>query len=230
MKRKLVFLICVVFVLGLLSSGSALAARPDKDWKDWFGHISAGYVVSQGDFSDIVDDTWTLAGGATWWPGAVGLDLELGWTDFDISNEAIQRINDAIAEDPLNDGRVDDGNISIWSLTADAIWGPDLSGKVSFYLAGGIGTYYLDGQVTTRGLVYYPPICDPWYWWCYPGGVGPGNIVAGSESSWEFGVNAGIGLNIELASGSQVYFEFKYHYIDAKQATAYIPIQVGYRW
>lgn len=229
MKRRLVFLICVAFVVGLLSSGSALGGRPDKDWKDWFGHLAIGYVVPEGDFGDAVDDTWNLSGGATWWPGAVGLDLDLAWNDFDVSSEAIRRLNDEL--EPPSDGTIDDGDITVWSLTADAIWSPDTQGSVSFYLAGGIGTYYLDGKLTTRGLVYYPPSCQPYPpYWCYPGGVGSGNIIVGSESSWEFGYNAAIGINFELASGSQIYVEGKYHYIDMSPALTYIPIQVGYRW
>jgi opacity protein-like surface antigen len=231
MKRKLAFLICLVFVLGVLSSGSTWAGKPDKDWKDWFGHFAIGYVVPEGDAADVVDSTWMLSGGATWWPGAVGLDFDLGWADFDVSNEAIQKINDAISQDPLNDGTVNDGSISTWWLTTDAIWSPENEGTVSFYIAGGIGAYYLDGQLTTTGLIYYPPSCDPWYpWWCYPGGVGTGNYVVGSQSEWEFGYNAGIGLNIELASGSQIYLEAKYHYIDTNTAVTIIPIQIGFRW
>jgi opacity protein-like surface antigen len=230
MKRKLAILVCVVFVLGMLSSGSTWAGKPDKSWKNWFGHLAVGYVVPEGDLSDIVDDTWTLSGGATWWPGPVGLDIDLGWSDFDVSSNAINAINEAIAEDDNNSGRVDDGSLSIWSLTTDAIWSPETQGSVSFYLAGGIGLYYLDAQLTTRGLVYYPPVCDPWWYWCRPGGVGQGNLVVGSDSATEFGANAAIGLNIGLASGSQVYFEVKYHYIDTERTTTYIPIQVGYRW
>ena len=226
MKRKLAILVCVVFVVGVLSSGSTWAAKPDKSWKNWFGHFSFGYVAPQDDFGDFVDDTWTLSGGATWWPGAVGLDFELGWTDFDLSKETIRLINDSL--EPPSTGEVDDGYITDWSFTVDAIWGPDTSGKVGFYLMGGVGTYYLDGRLTTTGLVYYPPVCG--INWCYPGWVGTGNIVVGSESSWEFGYNGGIGINLNLASGSQVYFEVKYHYIDMEESLTYIPFQIGYRW
>jgi len=230
MKRKLAVLICVAFVLGVLSPGSSWAGRPDKSWKDWFGHFAIGYVLPEGEFSDLVDETWSLSGGATWWPGPVGLDLDLAWNDFDVSKEAIRRLNDAL--EPPSDGTIDDGTLAIWSVTADAIWSPELGGKVSFYLAGGIGTYYLDGQLTTRGLVYYPPGCQPYPpYWCYPGGIGGADIVVGSESSWEFGYNAALGLNFELASGSQVYLEVKYHNVDTERdALTYIPIMLGYRW
>ena len=61
------------------------------------------------------------------------------------------------------------------------------------------GLYSLDGELTNTGLVYYPPICDPWYWWCIPGGVGPGEIVQASKSVTEFGFNGGIGLTFETS-------------------------------
>jgi hypothetical protein len=230
MKRKLAILVCAVFVLGILSSGSTWAGRPDKSWKNWFGHFNVGYVVAQGDFGEVVDDTWNLSGGATWWPGAVGLQLDLGWASFDVNNDTIRAINDIIEQDPDNLGRVDDGTSEIWSFTTDAIWSPETSGKVGFYLAGGIGVYRVRDQLTSRGLVYYPPICDPWFWWCRPGGVGPANFVEDENTETEFGYNAAIGLNVEMASGSQLYFEVKYHYIDRKRATAYVPVSVGYRW
>jgi opacity protein-like surface antigen len=233
MKRKLAILVCVVFVLGTLSTGSSWAGRPDKTWKNWFGHLAGGWDVASGDFGNIVDDTWTLSGGATWWPetSPVGLDIDLAWQDFDVSKDAIRRINEEIGTDPGNDGEINNGDVSIWSLTTDVIWSPNTQSKVGFYLVGGIGVYRLEGQLTSQGLVYYPPICDPWLWWCYPGGVGPGTIIEERETATEFGYNAGIGINFELASGSQVYVEAKYHAIQTdNRTTEYIPVQVGFRW
>jgi hypothetical protein len=226
MKRKLAILVCAVFVLGMLSSGSAWAGKPDKDWKNWFGHFAIGYVVPEGDFGDLVDDTWNLSGGATWWTGPVGLDFDLAWNDFDLTNSAIGQINDNLGMGST--GEVTSGDLQIWSFTTDAIWSPDTQGSVSFYIAGGIGAYYLDGQLNTTGLIYYPPVCG-WYW-CYPGWVGSGDIVVGSESTWEFGYNGAIGINFELSSGSQIYVEAKYHYVDTSTALTYVPVQVGYRW
>lgn len=230
MRRKLLApIICMALLLAVTSS---FAGRPDKSWKNWFGHVSGGYSMAQGDFADIVDDDWTLAGGATYWPETwpIGIDLELGYNDFDLSSAAIKAINDAIDADPENDGDISGGNIDIWSVTADAIWSPG-KGRVSPYIMGGVGAYYLDGKITSTGLVYYPPVCDPYFWWCYPGGVGPGTIVRGSESTTKFGWNVGIGINWEMGSGSQLFLEAKYVSIDTdRQATEYIPVVIGYRW
>ena len=96
-------------------------------------------------------------------------------------------------------------------------------------MVGGIGGYYLDGRLTSTGLVYYPPGCG--YWWCWPGSVGPGTLIRGSESTTEFGYNLGLGLTFEMGSGSQLYLEAKYHRIETDPvATEYVPLVVGYRW
>jgi opacity protein-like surface antigen len=227
MYRKLAILVCVVFVLGILSADGAWAGSPDKDWKNWFGHFAGGWNVTSGDFGKIVDDTWSLSGGATWWPDGspVGLDLDLAWQDFDISKDIIQRYNAATGEE------INSGDVSIWSLTTDAIWSPESTGKVSFYLLGGVGVYRLEGKLKATELVYYPPICDPWSWYCRPGGVAPGTVIKAKETATEFGANAGIGINFELTSGSQLYVEAKYHYIDtSSSSTEYVPVLVGYRW
>jgi len=223
-RSLLVPFICVALVL---AGTSSFAGRPDKSWKKWFGHFSGGYSLAQGDFGDFVDDNWTLAGGATYWPETwpVGIDLELAWNDFDANSGVIQDINDQL---PPGSDEITGGSVEIWSVTADFIWSPD-TGSVSPYIAGGIGAYRLEAEVTSPGVVLYPPICG--WWWCLPGGAAPGTIVQGSETQTKAGVNLGIGLSWELTMGSQVYLEAKYHYIDSDpRETTYVPIVIGYRW
>jgi len=118
----------------------------------------------------------------------------------------------------------------MWSLGVGAIWGPDSGGSVGFYVIGGLGVDYLEAKAKTTGLVYYPPICDPWLGWCYPGGVGPGTIVVKSDKTTEWSWNAGVGITFELASGSQIYVEAKYKAIQTDTVTEIVPIVVGFRW
>jgi opacity protein-like surface antigen len=223
-RNLFVFFICLAFAA---VGTSTFAGRPDKSWKKWFGHFSGGYTMAQGDFGDLVDDDWTLAGGATYWPEnwPVGLDLELSWNDLDVSSDAIQAINNAL--EPPSD-ELTGGGVSIWSVTTDFVWSPG-KGSFSPYIVGGIGVYRLDAELTSSGLIYYPPICG--WWWCVPGGVGEGSIVEADASSTDFGVNLGIGLNWELTMGSQIYVEAKYHYVDSDPVeTTFIPFVIGYRW
>jgi len=226
-----VAMVCLVGLLSL-SLGQAHAGRPDKSWKSWFGHVAAGWGFQQGDASDILDDDFYLNGGATYWPETwpVGIVLDLGLSSYDFSRETIDGINDAL-EDDGQERAITGGDAEIWALTANGIWSPG-SGGLGFYLTGGIGAYYLDAKLTTDALVYYPPICNPWYWWCSPGGVGPGTAVVTSDSTTEFGWNVGVGLDFEVgSSGSQVFVELKYHSFDLDRATtSFVPLVVGYRW
>ena len=229
MRRAIVFLVCLL--LAVPSVTLLAGARPDKNWKSWFGQFGIGYSLPQGDAGDIVDDAWYFDGGATYWPKEwpVGLNFDLAYSGYDVSNSAIQTINDNL---PEGSGTVSGGSVDIWQTTANLQWSPMKgSGSTGFYLVAGVGAYYLDGQLTENGLVYYPPVCDPWWWWCYPGGVAPGTYVKASQTEWDFGWNAGLGVTIEVGTASQIYIEAKYHSVDtSNQSTDYIPITIGYRW
>jgi len=229
MTRKIGAALAVLLILSLTP---AWAGRPDKDWKNWFGHVGMGWSIPQGDASDILDDDLYFNGGATYWPTTfpVGIDLDLSYSNYDVSNKAINAINDALEADG-QERSVTGGDADIWSLTVNGIWSPG-KGRTGFHVTAGVGAYYTDWQLNTTGLVYYPPICDPYWWWCYPGGVGPGSIPIASDSNTDFGWNVGIGIDFEVGStGSQVYVEGKYHSVDVgKGSLEYIPIVVGYRW
>jgi len=228
MRRLLVSLLILALVVPV---GSILAGgRPDKSWKSWFGQVAVGWDMPQGDVGDILDDDWWIDGGATYWPEAwpIGVNLDLAYSNLDVSSSAIDAIN---AQLPPG-GTVTGGDVSIWALTVNGQWSPmKKKGGAGFYITAGIGGYYLDGRLTDTGIVYYPPVCDPWYWWCYPGGVGPGTYVKASDSSTNFGWNGGLGLTFEVGTGSQIYVEAKYHSIDTSRATTeLVPIIVGFRW
>ncbi|HEU4618937.1 MAG TPA: outer membrane beta-barrel protein [Gammaproteobacteria bacterium] len=211
---------------------SFAGGRPEGRTQKWFGHVSGGYGFAEGDTSDNLDDSWMISGGATYWPAdwPVGLSLELGYADFDLSDASIDKINQAIALDPNNGGRIDDGDVSIWKGTINAIWGPG-SHDNGVYLTGGIGAYHLEGTITQTGLVYYPPFCDPWYWWwCFPGGVGTGAIVKGKDSTTEFGWNLGVGYSFPAGDG-QLFLEAKYTSINTDGSdVTFLPLSIGFRW
>jgi opacity protein-like surface antigen len=215
----------------LLASFSFAQPRPDKDWKNWFGHIAGSYSIPQGDASDVLDEGYSFGGGATYWPEdwPVGLRLDLEYSDFDISSSTIRDINDAIDE-AGGEGSITGGDVTAWSGTVSAVWSPSNRGS-GFYALGGVGVYRVEGKIREQGLIWYPPICDPWFWWCVPGGVGPGTVVAGSASSTEFGWSVGIGWAFEVGVGSQLYIESRYQSVDTSPlSTEFLPITLGYRW
>lgn len=239
MNRKL--LVMIVCMALIVASGSAFAGRPDKAFKSWFGHFGVGYSVADSDFGDIFDDDWQFNGGATYWPEdwAIGLELDLGYSNYDASNSAVRALNDAIDDAIMMDPSICPGggcnidgiDFESWTLGVSGVWGPDTSGSVGFYLKAGVGAYFMEGRAKQNGLVYYPPVCDPWFWWCYPGGVGPGTFIVGKESATEFGWNASVGVTFDMNSGSQIYLEANYRRSELDRGSVtYIPITVGFKW
>lgn len=229
---RLLYQCCLALLITLVAAPTLAGGRPDNGSRDWFGHFGAGWSFANGTTADVVDDDWTLSGGAMYWPSdwPIGLSIELAYTDFDLSNSAIQRINDAIDQDPMNNGSVSGGGVDYWQLGLNGIWSLGQDRSRGLYLTGGIGWYSVTGQVEDVGLVYYPPICDPWFWWCYPGGVGPGTFIVGKRSTDEFGWNLGAGYSFDTNSG-QVYVEAKYTQIQwGDENIEYIPLTIGFRW
>jgi opacity protein-like surface antigen len=230
MTRKLTLMFLVAALCWMIPLANA-GARPDQDWKDFFGHVTLGLTLPQGDFGDIADDDLAIGAGFTYWPQdwVVGLNVDVTYTDMDLQNSVIRRINEALAG--MGAGSISGGDISIWSLSTNALWGPDTSGNVGFYVTGGVGIDFLDGRIKDDALVYYPPVCDPWFWWCIPGGVGPGSVVVLSEDTTEFAWNAGIGVTFDIRSGGQFFIEARYKTAETdRRSTEYVPLVVGFRW
>jgi len=223
----------VLSVTCLLTAATAWAGgRPNDSARSWFGDVSVGWAFPQSDADDILDDDWTLGGGVLYWPSdwPVGIQGEVTWAKFDFSGEAIDAINEAIEQDPQNGGQIDDGDVEVWQVAVNAIWSPGNSDS-GFYVVGGVTANFIDATVTNTQLVYFPPICDPWYWWwCVPGGVGPGSVVQGSDSSTEYGLNAGFGYDFPAGDG-KFFVEARYHYVTTDSDDFYfVPISIGYRW
>ena len=227
-RKAVVTLVCA---FALLSSGAALADRPDKDWKSWFGNFAVGYATIDGDEGgEAFEDDWYVEGGATLWPDSspVGLNLNASYSDYDAKSSVIRMINDALEAD--GQGRpLTGGDASLWGITADGVWGTRGSGTFGFSVAAGAGLYYYDTRVLAPGIVTYPPVCG-WYW-CVPGGVAPGTVAAKVDSDWEWGWNVGVGVSFEVGnSGSQIYVEVKYHEIQTDRDVEITPLVIGYRW
>ncbi|MDH3626754.1 MAG: outer membrane beta-barrel protein [Acidobacteriota bacterium] len=227
-KRLIIALIATLFVC--VANPVLAGARPDEN-KKIFGHFAGGLMFPEGDAGDVVDDDIYFSGGFLYWPEewAAGIGVDLAYTDTDISRPVIQAINDELAM--MGAGAISGGDVNIWSLSANSVWGPDTNGSVGFYLTGGVGIDFLEGRITDNGLVYYPPICDPWFWWCIPGGVGPGTIVKFKEDATELSYNVGVGVTFDTNSGSQIFIEARYKSAETDpKSTEYIPLVVGFRW
>lgn len=206
----------VLAVAGLLLAVSNAAAQPKG--KPWTGHIGIGYTSFQGRASDHVDDSWVLTGGAVYrppkWP--LGLFMDVSYGDHEIDQDVLNLLD------------VDDGDIDNFTFAAGAHWTAPTKGSVGFYLKAGISEHFLDADLTNPGIIS-GIVCPPYWWWCFPV-TGVGDVVVESESTWEFGYNAGIGMTFELANRSQLYLEARYNWIDLEQTVEYVPFIFGWRW
>jgi len=228
MKQLTVSLLALFMVFLTVSEADA-GGRPDNG-QDFFAHFALGMMLPQEDFGDVVGDDFYYDGGITYWPEEwpVGLNFDLAYTQTDLKSSVVRAINDQLGPGM---GSISGGDASIWSLSTNAMWGPDTDGPLGVYLIGGVGINYLRGRITDDALVYYPPICDPWFWYCYPGGVGPGSIIKLKESATELSWNAGIGVTFDTSSGTQIYLEARYEWLDTdRKTTTYVPLVVGFRW
>jgi hypothetical protein len=215
--RPLASALYTFIVCSLICATAVAGGRPSDTRRSWFGGVAGGWTLPQGDSDDVLDGDLTIGAGALYWPSTwpVGIQLEGAYANFDVKNDVIAAINDAVAQDPFNSGRIDDGEVESWQFTANAVWGPGDEDN-GLYLTAGIGVYRLEATLTEDGLVYYPPTCDPWFWWwCYPGGFGQGAIVRDRDSTTEVGWNAGLGYSFESGGGA-LFVEAKYHSIDTR--------------
>lgn len=112
--------------------------------------------------------------------------------------------------------------------------------KVGVYVLGGGGIYYRNVDVTRVTGTTVAPYCDPWLLYCSAVPVTASSVV-GSRTSWDWGVDAGVGLTYAVAPTVRVYLEVRYHYIWGPSFTKpgggtqtangqYLPITLGVRF
>ena len=82
------------------------------------------------------------------------------------------------------------------------------SGNARPYGLIGMGVYYRPVKVTTPAVGYIPGYCDPWWYYCVPGGFVPVDKIVGDRSSTDFGMVFGGGVTFRA-----IYAEIRYHYI-----------------
>ncbi len=105
------------------------------------------------------------------------------------------------------------GDMNMQYGNFDLVFKPQVQGKVAPFVLGGAGVYYRPINVTTPGVGYVPGYCDPFWYYCAPGGWVPVDYIIGSRSSTDFGINVGGGVAFRVAESASVYVEARYHYI-----------------
>lgn len=215
----------VIVLLALVACGSAALAAEDVKY-----HFGLGASLPQGNAGEFLDDGWTMSGGATWFrPNSnLGFRVDFGVDWWDVKNEVLKQF-DTTPETPSIDPP-DDGDARTWRLGLGLTWEPT-HGKdgVGFYATGGLDLHYASYDIG-ENVAVYGWYCDWWWGYCYPG-YGTGEAIVSSDSSWEWGAYAGVGLVIPVGSGLQeLYVEALYRWMDTKNAAEFVPITVGFRW
>jgi len=202
--RKLVLLLLVVFV----AASPAMAQDPDKKVTV---NLGGGYTLTTGAVRDHLGDGYNIHFG-------VGIKLNDKVTlqpEYAFNGLGEKQIN-VTGTVPPGQTPVNNlfGNMNMQWGAFNLVFGPKAeSGKVRPYVVVGPGIYYRKIEVTTPSVGWVPGYCDPWWGWCYPGGLVPVDKILGSASQTSFGMNFGAGVNVPMGDSASFYIEARYHYI-----------------
>jgi hypothetical protein len=224
MTMKRVGMLVAMAALAVLATSNARAIDEPV-----VGHVSFGASLPQGDVKDVFSDGWALHGGATWFSPKrpnVGLRLDLGADWFDMKSEFLNGLDTTPSTPGITPP--DDGFGRAWSGTVDLLWNTNNTGSVGFYVVGGVGVYYTQAQLSEAayGSSIY---CDPWWGYCYPVS-GTYYYELASQSSWDWGLNAGLGITFRTGGNTEIYLESVYHWIQSDKSVNIVPISLGVRW
>ncbi len=198
MRRVVAFL----FVAALIAAAPANAQEKKIDV-----NIGAGYTFSLSDVRKQLGNGYNIDFGVTFnVKPTIGFQVEyayngLGRTQVDPSVLPPDTTATINADMHMHQG------------TFNLVFKPPTSGKAKPYIIAGIGVYYRPVKVTTPTIGYVPPYCDPWWYYCWPGGLVEVDQVLAERSTTGFGIDFGGGVNIMATESLGIYIEARYHYI-----------------
>jgi opacity protein-like surface antigen len=204
-------------------------------------NIGAGYTFSLSEVRDHLGDGYNVDLGLTFnvsW--LVGIQLEYGFNDL-----GEKRVNLPVSPLPSAPGGVQEAfyaNMDMHHVTLNLVVPAEADAKARPYVMAGGGVYHRTVEVTSPGVGYVPGYCDPFWFYCSPGGWVPVDNILGSRSSTDFGVDFGGGISVMVTDAVSVYVEARYHYIWGPEVTdpttneklkangQFFPITVGVRF
>lgn len=198
--------LAVIVALVCLSGGRASAQDPYDPYVDpgvtgpFHFHFGGQVAWPLAESADRVDVGWGFAAGVTYaFRPNVGLQFEYGvdWSDLETGRLA-------------GAGVVGDALFQYFNLNLLAR--PARAGRVSLYFVGGGGLYYRAARVTQITGTTIAPYCDPWLYYCSAVPVSTGTVI-GDRNSWDWGLDAGLGISFGVGAPVGVYLEVRYHYI-----------------
>lgn len=212
----------IVLTLGLPAAG-IVRAEPPLTPRPVVGHVAAGYASPMGEGEDFFHGGWQGSGGATFHfsPAVpVGMRVDVGYTRF----RAIEQV--------LETGtfpaqvRLDDGQLAVTHLMLDALW--EFGGqRVGGWLGGGVGVLHrrIDVTYTVPAVILFPLDLG------LPIDVGGGaGQTESHDQRTQIGFDVSAAIRFPLQSGSEVYFEARYQWMESDPATEFLPVVIGFRF
>ena len=211
MRRAFVFLFLAALIVA--TPASAQDKRVDVN-------IGGGYTFALSDVKDQLGNGYNFNLGVTIWATPnIGIQAEYSFNGMGEKQISIPTTptppglpcpptgcND-IAQGPFfADMNMQYGDFNL-------VFRPHTEGAAHPYIVAGVGVYYRPVKVTTPSVGYVPGYCDPWWYYCVPGGWVPVDAIVGSRSSTDFGMDFGAGVNVRLGGSAAFYVEGRYHYI-----------------
>jgi opacity protein-like surface antigen len=105
-----------------------------------------------------------------------------------------------------------DGHHTLQAFTLGMLVRPTRGTRAGIYFLAGPGLYYRDVTISHAARDRAGAYCDAFLFFCLPREV-PASEVIGSESSIDFGLNAGVGVYLMLAPPLRLDLEARYHYV-----------------
>lgn len=205
-----------LFAAAAIAAGALCAAVPAARAQSMqappgtvhFG-LGAGATIPTGSVSDLHNTGWHLQGLVDWMSATspIGFRGDLGYTS--LGGKDINVGTTTLHADALH----------LWSATGDAVWTFRSSTNASPfvpYVLGGIGLYHRNGTTVVNS------------------NTGAASV---DGSSTNFGLNAGVGVMVEL-SGFSTFAEARFHNVFSgavdgagnKTSAHYFPLTVGIRF
>ncbi len=194
----------------MLAAGPASAQDPEKRVHFNFG---SGATISTGELNNHLGSGYNLNFGVT-----INVTPKVGiLAEYSFNGMGQKQVNVDVVQDPIAGapGAVQAfyGDMNMQYGAFNAVFKPMPEARVNPYVTGGVGIYYRPIKVTTPAIGWVPGYCDPFWYYCSPGGYVPVDAIVGSRSTTDFGMDFGAGVNVKLGSSAAFYVEGRYHYI-----------------
>lgn len=205
-----------------------LKIKPGPQYNPFTFNFGGGASFPLADAADTFNVGWAFQfGGGYRFIEQLALQAVYFYSDYNVSEDVLPGTNV-------------DGRESIQYGSLEAVFEPLTKTPVSFYVLGGPGIYYrwiTINQITGTAVV---PFCDPWLLFCSAGVVETGRVL-GTRDSWNFGLDAGLGVRLKLGPSSGLFVEGRYHHLWGESFTdaqgnrrnsnqQFIPVMGGFRF